>query len=1127
MKRYNLINNVLGWAVFLTACIVYLMTAEPTASWWDCGEYIATADKLQVGHPPGAPTFQLIGALFSNFAGGDLTKIAYTINAMSAICSAFTILFLFWSITMLAKKFVNKPEEMTTAQMIAIFGSGLIGSLAYTFSDTFWYSAVEGEVYAMSSCFTAIVFWAILKWESQADESHNLRWLILIAFLIGISIGVHLLNLLAIPAITYVYYFKKFPDVQKGKKKKFILVGVISMLLVAFILYFVVPYIVIFAGKFEIFFTNSFGAPFNTGTIVYFILLIAAIVFGLYYTTKKNKPILNASILSLLFILVGYTTFFVLVIRANANTPINENAPKDATSLLTYLNREQYGYTPLFHGQYYTATVVDHKEGTPKYIKDTVSSKYIEVKQMGEVVYDNKHTTIFPRMYSNDESRNHPVYYKMWSGIPGNSDRKPTFGENLSYFFKYQINHMYWRYFMWNFAGRQNDIQSYGLNYSSYEPLAASNGTKDLIHGNWITGVDFIDSWRLGPQTDLPSELANNKAKNRLFCLPLLLGIAGLLFQIKRSPKNAFVVFLLFFMTGLAIVLYLNQPPCQPRERDYAYAGSFYAFAIWIGLGVYGLYEWAKKIKIPENVKAGLVTAICFFAVPMLMAVQEWDDHDRSGRYMTREFARNYLESCEPNAILITFGDNDTFPLWYAQEVEGIRTDVRVLNYTLSGMHWYVEQLYNKVYESEKLPFTLDKSFYRLGLDVSLVVPSGGPSRDVRNVLQELKTNNQTTQYLQNGDSVKVLQTNRFYIPFDKAKMAAKGLYPQELVDEEEGRVEFEININQNYGYEQLIRNELMFLDILGTNAFERPIYVMNPRYLQKVFPNIGEYVRQEGLVHRIVPYKASGLHQTERSYDLMKNKFEWGGVNNPDVYLEEAVSVNNSRNMRQFHVLLADNLIRNGEKGKALDILNKAVVEFPNSKIPYDRYDIMLAENYFKAGNTAKAKEVLNEIIDYYTEYLNYYNRFTGRKARSVEGEKQLSLLTLSEILSIAERYGMQQEAAKLKQIPEVAQINRANQVGRLLNDYIERLNAGANVAQQGNTAKAEELFVGLIEDIKANLLNSGNDEIDNQVGSMLAYIVSVSNKLGLSSVIEKIQNDAQLLSMAKQASEIIAAQQ
>lgn len=448
MKRYNLINNVLGWAVFIVATTVYLITAEPTASWWDCGEYIATADKLQVGHPPGAPTFQLIGALFSNFAGSYVTKTAYTINAMSALCSGFTILFLFWSITMLAKKFVKKAEEMTTAQMIAIFGSGIVGSLAYTFSDTFWYSAVEGEVYAMSSCFTAIVFWAILKWESQADDAHNLRWLVLIAFLIGIAIGVHLLNLLTIPAITYVYYFKKFPNVQKGKKKKFVLVGLVSMILVAFILYFVVPYIVIFAGKFEIFFTNSIGAPFNTGTIIYFLLLIAAIVFGLYYTKKKNKPVWNASILSLLFILVGYTTFFVLVIRANANTPINENAPKDATSLLTYLNREQYGDTPLFHGQYYTATPIEQKDGTPKYIKDEKTKKYIEVRQGGKVVYDSKHTTIFPRMYSNDASRNHPVYYKMWSGIKEGSDRKPTFGENLTYFFRYQINHMYWRYFL-------------------------------------------------------------------------------------------------------------------------------------------------------------------------------------------------------------------------------------------------------------------------------------------------------------------------------------------------------------------------------------------------------------------------------------------------------------------------------------------------------------------------------------------------------------------------------------------------------------------------------------------------------------------------------------------------------
>lgn len=1121
MKRYNLINNVLGWAVFIVATTVYLITAEPTASWWDCGEYIATADKLQVGHPPGAPTFQLIGALFSNFAGSDVTKTAYTINAMSALCSGFTILFLFWSITMLAKKFVKKAEEMTTAQMIAIFGSGIVGSLAYTFSDTFWYSAVEGEVYAMSSCFTAIVFWAILKWESQADDAHNLRWLVLIAFLIGIAIGVHLLNLLTIPAITYVYYFKKFPNVQKGRKKKFVLVGLVSMILVAFILYFVVPYIVIFAGKFEIFFTNSIGAPFNTGTIIYFLLLIAAIVFGLYYTKKKNKPVWNASILSLLFILVGYTTFFVLVIRANANTPINENAPKDATSLLTYLNREQYGDTPLFHGQYYTATPIEQKDGTPKYIKDEKTKKYIEVRQGGKVVYDSKHTTIFPRMYSNDASRNHPVYYKMWSGIKEGSDRKPTFGENLTYFFRYQINHMYWRYFLWNFAGRQNDIQSFGLNYSGYEPMSESNGTKDLFHGNWITGIDFIDAWRLGPQTDMPSDLANNPGKNRLFCLPLLLGIAGLLFHIKKNPKDAFVVFLLFFMTGLAIVLYLNQPPCQPRERDYAYAGSFYAFAIWIGLGVYGIFEWLKKLKMPENAKAVVITVICFFAVPMLMANQEWDDHDRSGRYLTREFARNYLESCEPNAILITFGDNDTFPLWYAQEVEGIRTDVRVLNYTLSGMHWYVEQLYNKVYKSEKLPFTLDKSYYRLGLDVSLLVPSNEPARDVRSVLKELMTNPQTTIFQPNGDSLKVLQTNHFYIPFNKAEMAAKGIYPKELVDEEEGRVEFSIPVREGYQYEQLIRNELMFLDILGTNAFKRPIYVMNPRYLQKVFPNITEYIRQEGLVYRIVPYRAGGAFETARSFDLMNKKFQWGGVNDPEVYLEDAVSMNNSKNMRQNYVLLASQLTDKGQKDKALATLNKALKEFPDNKLPFDRFDISLAEAFFKAGDAAKGKEVLNTIIDHYTSHLNYYKRFTGKKARSVEGEKQLTVYLLSELSNMAQRYGLQDEVKKLSRIPEVAQVAKANDIRDLINTYSQQLNEASQKAQGGNKAEAEALFNEVLNGIEQNLIDIGNEQITEHASNMLQFIYSIAQRTGMTNISGKIESNPRFAALVSQASQ------
>lgn len=1117
MKKYSLINNVLGWVVFLIATTVYLITAEPTVPWWDCGEYTATADKLQVGHPPGAPTFQLIGSLFSIFAGSDTSLVAYAMNAMSAICSGFTILFLFWTITMLAKKLVKNKEEMTLGQMIAIFASGVVGSLAYTFSDTFWYSAVESEVYAMSSCFTAISFWAILKWEAEADDKHNLRWLILIAFLIGISIGVHLLNLLAIPAITYVFYFKKYPNVEKNKKRNFILVGIISMLLVAIILYFIVPYIVIFAGKFEIFFTNSIGLPFNTGTIVYFALLIGLLVWGVWYSIKKQKVILNTALLSVLFILIGYTTFFVLVIRSNANTPINENAPKDATALLTYLNREQYGYTPLFHGQYYNAMVVDQQESSSKYIKDKESGKYIEVKQRGKLVYESDKTTIFPRMWSNDESRNHPTYYKMWAGIDENSDRKPTFAENLTYFFRYQVNHMYWRYFMWNFAGRQNDIQSHGLNLSGNEPTNVSNGTKDLLHGNWITGIDFIDEMRLGPQDNLPVDLANNAGKNKLFCLPLLLGLAGLIFHIKKSPKDSFVVFLLFFMTGLAIVLYLNQPPAQPRERDYAYAGSFYAFTIWIGLGVYALWEWTRKIKqLSEVARASIIGVVCLLAVPVLMASEEWDDHDRSGRYMAREFARNYLESCEKDAILITFGDNDTFPLWYAQEVEGIRTDVRVLNYTLSGMHWYVEQLYNKVYQSDKLPFTLDKKYYGLDLDVSLITPSDEPYREITSVLNELKTNPNTTTYDNNGDSVKVLPTNNFYISFNKAKAAAQGIYPKEMVDEEEGRVEFSINIPQEYRYEQLIRNELMLLDILGTNHFERPIYVMNPRYLAKVFPNIQQYIKQEGIVFRIMPYQTNGGFDMDKTYNLFTEKFSWGGVNQEGVYLEEAVSVNNSKNMRGNFSILANHLVESGQKQKAINVLDKAVKEFPNEKLQFDRYDIALAEVYLKAGEIKKGQDVLNKIISYYVSYVKYLEQFKGKKAKSVEGEKLLSIYVLAELGELAQNYNLQTETALAQSHPQVKEIMGYRQVGSLLNSYVARLNQAVAMLSTDRT-QAENELLAIIEQLDKNVLSTGNESIINQTGQIFGFIYHTANNNSLTKVQQALQENQKIQSILK----------
>jgi tetratricopeptide (TPR) repeat protein len=1115
MKKYSLINNVLGWVVFLIATTVYLITAEPTVPWWDCGEYTATADKLQVGHPPGAPTFQLIGSLFSIFAGSDTSLVAYTMNAMSAICSGFTILFLFWTITLLAKKFVKNKEEMTLGQMIAIFASAVVGSLAYTFSDTFWYSAVESEVYAMSSCFTAISFWAILKWEEQADDKHNLRWLILIAFLVGISIGVHLLNLLAIPAITYVFYFKKYPNQEKNKKRNFILVGIISMLLVAIILYFIVPYIVIFAGKFEIFFTNSIGLPFNTGTIVYFVLLIGLLVWGVFYSIKKQKVILNTALLSVLFILIGYTTFFVLVIRSNANTPINENAPKDATALLTYLNREQYGDTPLLHGQYYNAMVVDQEESSSKYIKDKESGKYIEVKQRGKLVYESDKTTIFPRMWSSDASRNHPTYYKMWAGIDENSDRKPTFAENLTYFFRYQVNHMYWRYFMWNFAGRQNDIQSHGILLSGNEPTNVSNGAKDLLHGNWITGIDFIDEMRLGPQDNLPVDLANNAGKNKLFCLPLLLGLAGLIFHIKKSPKDSFVVFLLFFMTGLAIVLYLNQPPAQPRERDYAYAGSFYAFSIWIGLGVYALYQWTRKIKqLSEVARASIIGGVCLLAVPVLMASEEWDDHDRSGRYMAREFARNYLESCEKDAILITFGDNDTFPLWYAQEVEGIRTDVRVLNYTLSGMHWYVEQLYNKVYESDKLPFTLDKKYYGLDLDVSLVTPSDEPYREITSVLNSLKSDPNTTTFDNNGDSVKVLPTNNFYISFNKAKAAAQGIYPKEMVDNEEGRVEFSINIPQEYRYEQLIRNELMLLDILGTNHFERPIYVMNPRYLAKVFPNIQQYIRQEGIVFRIMPYPTNGGFNSEKTYNLFTEKFSWGGVNQEGVYLEDAVTVNNSKNMRGNFFILANDLVEKGQKQKAVKVLDKAIKEFPNEKLHFDRYDIALAEVYLKAGEIKKGQDVLNKIITYYISYVKYLEQFKGKKAKSVEGEKLLSIYVLAELGELAQNYNLQTETTLAQSHPQVKEIMEYRQAGSLLNSYVARLNQ-AIAMLSSNKAQAETQLLEIIEQLDKNVLSTGNESIINQTGQIFGFIYNTAHNNSLTKVQQALQENQTIQSL------------
>ncbi len=729
MRTYRRLNLITGWTTFLVAAVVYLLTIEPTASFWDCGEFIATAFKMEVGHPPGAPLFMILGHFFTLFAGGDLSKVAVTMNVLSALASAFTILFLFWSITHLVKKLVVKGEEITTANMIAIFGSGLVGALAYTFSDTFWFSAVEAEVYATSSLFTAVVFWAMLKWEDVADEPHSNRWIILIAYLMGLSVGVHLLNLLAIPALVMIYYFRKYKPSAKGVIASL----AISVIMLLFILYVIIPGVPFLASRFELLFVNGFKLPFNSGVLFSFALILGLLIWGLYYTYNHNKLFWNTVITATLVLVIGYSSYAVIVIRSIANTPLDESNPETVFDLKSYLNREQYGDRPLVYGPYFNARPEALKDGKTKYY--AADKHYIKTSSENEYEYNSQFKGFFPRMWSNQpkhaseyvywgkldesklydykrDSKGNPVTGPMGQ-VAYDKNRpiaKPTFGQNLRFFFDYQVGYMYLRYFMWNFAGRQNDIQ----------------GSGELTKGNWISGIKFIDNARLGPQEDLPGIYKNNKAHNKYYLLPLLLGIAGLIYQYKRGNKDFWLVALLFILTGFAIVVYLNQYPLQPRERDYAYAGSFYAFAIWIGIGVAALSEWLSKKRSSVLIPATVTLATLVF-VPGLMAQQNWDDHSRAHRYTARTFAYNFLSSCKPNAIIFTNGDNDTFPLWYIQEVEHFRTDVRVVNLSYLTADWYIEQMKQKMYDSDPLPIAMTKDQFIQGKrDYAVLVETAG-----------------------------------------------------------------------------------------------------------------------------------------------------------------------------------------------------------------------------------------------------------------------------------------------------------------------------------------------------------------------------------------------------------------
>jgi len=997
MKNFKQLNNLVGWLTFLVAAITYLLTLEPTASFWDCGEFITTSFKLEVGHPPGAPFFMIVGRFFTLF-GGSPSNAAYMINAMSGLASAFTILFLFWTITHLAKKLVKPQGEFSLGQTIAILGSGVVGALAYTFSDTFWFSAVEGEVYASSSLFTALVFWAILKWEDSADEPHANRWIILIAYLMGLSIGVHLLNLLAIPAIVFVYYFRKYTVTRNG----ILLSLAISFVILAVVMYMVIPGVITIATWFELMFVNGIGLPFNTGVIIYALLLVGAIIYGIWYTVQKKLVLWNTVLLSFMVILIGYSSFAMIVIRSSANPPMDQNSPDNVFALLGYLNREQYGDRPLVRGQYYNTPLDKYVDDKPYYIQK--GGKYVVADMRQKPVFDSNLSTIFPRMYSREDS--HIEQYKQWANIKGRNVQVPdedgqpktiqlpTFGENLKFFFRYQVGHMYLRYFMWNFSGRQSDIQSQG----------------EITNGNWITGINFIDAIRLGDQKNLPQEFKNNKGRNSYYLLPFILGIIGILFMYNKGVegrKDLWTVTLLFLMTGLAIVVYLNQSPLQPRERDYAYAGSFYAFTIWIGIGVLAIYEGLKKF-LPEVHSAGVATGLALLLVPVIMAAENWDDHDRSNRYTARDFGANYLNTCAPNAIIFTNGDNDTFPLWYNQEVEGVRTDVRVCNLSYFQTDWYIDQMKSKAYESEPLPISFTHDLYVQGKrDIVYLIedPRLKGSVELKKALDFVKDEDKRTK-LEQADYAAYIPSKKLFMVVDKAAVIKNKVVDPKDYDKIVDTLEIDFS-SKHY----ITKDELMVLDMIANNNWERPIYfaitIGRDKYL-----NLQDYFQLEGLAYKLVPIKSpedkSGINMGQVNSKLMyqnvMENFKWGNMERPDVYIDE----NNSRmmmNIRNTFNRLAETLVQEGQNEKATKVLDRCVELIPNKIVPYNYFSMMMAETYFKAGQAQKGKEIINTMMTDYKEQLDYFFKLKKPIRNSVDEDIQRHLYFMREISMICTR--------------------------------------------------------------------------------------------------------------------------
>ncbi|RJE70604.1 DUF2723 domain-containing protein [Reichenbachiella sp. MSK19-1] len=900
MIDYNRLNNISGWLIFALATTVYALTVEPTASFWDCGEFIAVSYKLEVPHPPGAPFFLLLGRLFSFLAGGDREQVAYWINMLSVLSSGFTILFLFWSITHIAKKLV--PSEETLTNYLLIIGSGVVGALAYTFSDSFWFSAVEAEVYAMSSFFTAFVVWAILKWENIKDPSDENRWIILIAYMVGLSIGVHLLNLVTLPALGLIYYFKKR---EKVTRNGIIATLAISGAIVMIIMSGVIPGLPSMASVLEIFFVNNLGLPFGSGVIFFAVVFLGGLIYGIYYSIKAKKVTLNTILVAFAFIIIGYSSYSIVLIRSTYNPPIDENNPEDILSYVSYLKREQYGSRPLLHGQYFTAELVGQEKGDAVYRKGKEKYEISDYKL--EYKYDPKQTTILPRTYSSQPG--HVQKYREVLGLK--QGEKPSFSDNIYFMLRHQIGTMYFRYFMWNFAGRASDIQG----------------------ATWLGIFDALE--------EVPSSLAENKGRNAFFMIPLFLGIIGLIFQYYKDPRNFSFVAMLFFLTGVAVVLYLNSPPTEPRERDYIYAGSYYAYAFWIGLAVIPLSLGLKKIIKAGNVAAILSILLCLSA-PAIMASEGWDDHDRSDRYFSVDSAKNFLASCEENAIIFTGGDNDTFPLWYVQEVEGFRTDVRVIVLSYFNTDWYIAQMMRDAYESEPLPFGLSLDRYAQGglNDYLPLVERQNIKGGMMNAEQFIKLINDEHPALQVPTSISKYNSvpaKNFFLAVDTASVTAKGIVPEQYQNMLVDRMTWSM---KGSGLE---KKDLAILDLIVNNNWERPIYFNNTSASSVNF-NIKKYMMQEGNAFRLLPVENPAGNEmmvdTDKMYDNLMNNFHWRELDNPEVYYSEDYR-NFILNHRATFNTLIDALLLEGDKDRARNAVMKCLEVMPDEAVRFDHFSV------------------------------------------------------------------------------------------------------------------------------------------------------------------------------------------